>query len=244
MAPPVSSKTFVLVHGVWHGGWCWQRVADILRKRGHRVLTPTQTGLGERAHLLSKDISMAVFVEDIVNHLRFENLTDVVLVGHSFGGAPITGAADVVPDRIERLIYLDGAIMESGETWFGLLPDDIAADRQRAAEESRNGVSLPVAPIESFGVTEPDDVAFLAPRLTPHPVATFSTPLVLNGPIANGLPAAYITCTSPAYGPAILGLERVKKAGWPIAELATGHDAMVTAPTETANQLEQMASAD
>lgn len=238
-----ASKTFVLVHGVWHGGWCWQRVADILRARGHRVLTPTHTGLGERCHLLSKDVTMAVFVDDIVNHLRWEDLNDVLLVGHSFGGAPITGAADACPDRIALLIYLDGAIMESGETWFGLLPPDIAEDRMKAAEETSGGVSLPVAPVESFGVTDPEDIAFLQPRLTPHPVATFSTPLELHGPTANGLPAAYITCTAPAYGPATLGLQRVKQAGWPIAELATGHDAMVTAPLKTADLLDQLSDA-
>lgn len=237
-----QSRTFVLVHGVWHGGWCWQRVADILRARGHRVLTPTQTGLGERSHLLSRDITMDVFVADIVNHLRWEDLTNVVLVGHSFGGAPITGAADAVPDRIARLIYLDGAVMENGETWFGLLPPDIAADRQKAAEESSGGVSLPIAPVESFGVTDPKDAAFVAPRLTPHPVMTFSTPLTLNGPTGNGLPAHYITCTAPAYGPAVLGLQRVKKAGWPVSELATGHDAMVTAPLATADLLERIAT--
>ncbi len=236
-----QSRTFVLVHGVWHGGWCWQRVADILRARGHRVLTPTQTGLGERSHLLSRDITMDVFVADIVNHLRWEDLNQVVLVGHSFGGAPITGAADAVPDRIASLIYLDGAVMENGETWFGLLPPDIAADRQKAAEESSGGISLPIAPVESFGVTDPDDAAFVAPRLTPHPVVTFSTPLTLNGPTGNGLPAHYITCTSPAYGPAVLGLQRVKAAGWPVSELATGHDAMVTAPLATADLLERIA---
>ena len=244
MASLQQSQTFVLVHGVWHGGWCWQRAADILRARGHRVHTPTQTGLGERSHLLSRDVTMDVFVEDIVNHLRWEDLGQVVLVGHSFGGAPITGAADAVRDRIATLIYLDGAIMANGETWFGLLPPDIAADRQKAAEDSSGGVSLPVAPVESFGITDPDDAAFVAPRLTPHPVATFSTPLTLNGPTGNGLPAHYITCTAPAYGPAALGLQRVKAMGWPIAELATGHDAMVTAPLATADLLERIAMGD
>ncbi|MEM7442426.1 MAG: alpha/beta fold hydrolase [Pseudomonadota bacterium] len=237
-----APKTFVLVHGVWHGGWCWQRVEAILRARGHRVTAPTQTGLGERSHLLSKDITMAVFVEDIVNHLRWDDLTDVILVGHSFGGAPITGAADKAPDLISQLIYLDGAVMEDGETWFGLLPPDIAEARKKTAETFSGGVSLPAAPVESFGVTEPDDVAFVAPRLTPHPLATFSTPLTLNGPIANGVPASYITCTDPAYVPAKLGLERVRDAGWPVAELATGHDAMITAPVETADLLEQLSS--
>jgi pimeloyl-ACP methyl ester carboxylesterase len=233
---------FVLVHGIWHGGWCWSRVADILMARGHRVTTPTHTGLGERSHLLSRSITMATFVDDVVNHLSWEDLTDVVLVGHSFGGAPITGAADRVPERIAKLIYLDGAIMENGETWFALLPTDIAEARRKMADEATGGLSLPAVPVENFGVTEPDDVAFLEPRLTPHPLATFSTPLDLKNPVGNGLEAHYVMCTDPAYMPANLGHERALRKGWPIAELKTGHDAMVMAPLATADLLESLAS--
>jgi pimeloyl-ACP methyl ester carboxylesterase len=237
-----KTRTFVLVHGVWHGGWCWSRVAEKLRARGHRVTTPTHTGLGERSHLLSSSITMDTFVEDIVGHLTWEKLEDVVLVGHSFGGAPITGVADRVPERIAMLIYLDAAIMEDGETWFGLLPPDIAASRQKAAEESSGGLSLPIAPVDSFGVTKPDDVAFLQGRLTPHPLATFSTPLRLAGPAGNGLPARYITCTDPVYVPAKLMLERARDRGWPASELKAGHDAMVVAPDATADLLEKLAA--
>lgn len=239
--PQAGKKlTFVLVHGVWHGGWCWSRVAEPLRARGHRVTTPTHTGLGERSHLLSKAITMDTFVEDIVNHLVFENLHDVILVGHSFGGAPITGAADRVPERIAKLIYLDGAVMEDGETWFGLLPPEIAADRKRQAAEATGGVSLPVAPAASFGVTDPNDAAFLEGRLTPHPLATFSTPLRLANPAGNNLPAHYIRCTDPEYVPAKLGLGRARDKGWPVSELETGHDAMVIAPQATADLLERL----
>ena len=136
MAQTTETLTFVLVHGVWHGGWCWSRVAARLRKRGHRVTTPTHTGLGERSHLLSKSITMDTFVDDIVGHLTWEDLKDVVLVGHSFGGAPISGAADKVPERIKRLVYLDAAVMEDGETWYGLLPPEIAVDRKKVAGEA------------------------------------------------------------------------------------------------------------
>ncbi len=108
MASNTIPKAYVLVHGGWHGGWCWKRVADVLRSRGHNVTTPTQTGLGERSHLLSESITLSVFIDDIVNHLTWENLTSVVLVGHSFGGITITGVADAVPERIAKLIYLDG----------------------------------------------------------------------------------------------------------------------------------------
>src|SRR5215469_5914508 len=95
-----AAKTFVLVHGAWHGGWCWSKVAAILRTRGHTVFTPTQTGLGERAHLISKSIDLGVFVTDITNVIKYEDLTDIVLVGHSFGGNAISGVADTMRERI------------------------------------------------------------------------------------------------------------------------------------------------
>ena len=240
MAKSPQSRTFVLVHGIWHGGWCWSRVAEVLRRHGHTVTTPTHTGLGERTHLLSASITLDTFVADIVNHLKWEDLSDVVLVGHSFGGAPISGAADRVPERIAKLIYLDAVIMEDGESWFGLLPPDLVADRTKAAEESSEGVSLPIAPPESFGVTDPDDAAWLAARLTPHPFATLTTPLRLEQRCGNGLPAHYITCTAPAYRPAALCRTRAEDRGWPISPLASGHDAMVSHPQETAALLESL----
>ncbi|WP_269583551.1 alpha/beta fold hydrolase [Roseibium sp. Sym1] len=235
-----GSKSFVLVHGVWHGGWCWSRVADILRARGHRVTTPTQTGLGERAHLINTDITIQTFVEDIVRHLDCEDLKEVVLVGHSFGGIPVTGAADVIPERIGKLVYLDAIMLESGETWFDLLPPELAADRKALAETSSGGLSLPPAPPESFGVTRPEDVAFLEPRLTPHPFRTFTTALELKHPLGNGLPVHYIQCTDPPYPPAKVALKRALRHGWPVSQIATGHDAMVTEPEGLADLLEEI----
>ncbi|MEM9683823.1 MAG: alpha/beta fold hydrolase, partial [Pseudomonadota bacterium] len=165
-------RHFVLVHGLWHGGWCWDRVAPILRARGHEVTAITHTGLGERSHLLSKDISVDTFVADVVNTLVWRDLSDVVLVGHSFGGIPITGAADAVPERIGKLVFLDAAVVEDGESWFGLLPEEIADARRKQGEESSGGVSLPVGPVENFDITDTDDKAFLEARLTPHPMGT------------------------------------------------------------------------
>jgi len=240
---PASKEplTFVLVHGIWHGGWCWSQVAEILRGRGHSVTTPTLTGLGERSHLLSESITLETFVEDIVNHLTWTDLSDVVLVGHSFAGAVIIGAADRVPERIAGLIFLDAAIMEDGETWFGLLPKEIVDGRMAKAQASSGGISLPVAPPESFGVTDPDQAAYLERMLTPHPLATCTTPLKLDAPPGNGLPAHYIVCTRPAYPPVAAMHKRAREAGWPISELATGHDAMVIAPQKTADLLEEVA---
>ena len=131
-----SPLTFVLVHGGFHGGWCWRDVATRLRSRGHAVFTPTQTGCGERSHLLSKDITLDTFVDDIANVLIWEDLADVVLVGHSFGGIAVTGVADRMPERIRRLVYLDAAILENGQSMFGMLDPQVVAGRKAAAEAS------------------------------------------------------------------------------------------------------------
>ena len=111
----------VLVHGAWHGGWCWSRVADRLRSAGHRVFTPTQTGMGERRHLLSKDITLDTFTADIVNAIEAEELSDIILVGHSFGGNAISGVADTIPGRIRHLVYLDSLMVEGGKAPFDTL---------------------------------------------------------------------------------------------------------------------------
>ncbi|MEE4010882.1 alpha/beta fold hydrolase [Roseibium sp. FZY0029] len=237
----MKHRTFVCVHGVWHGGWCWSRLATILRARGHRVTTPTQTGLGERLHLLSPDITIQTFVEDIARHLQCEDLRDVTLVGHSFGGIPITGVADILPERIAKLVYLDAIMLESGETWFDFLPKDLAEDRRKLAESSSGGLSLPPASPESFGITRPEDIAFLELRLTPHPFRTFTTALELKHPVGNGLPAHYIECTDPPYPPAKVALARAQAKGWPVSQIATGHDAMVSEPKALADLLEGIA---
>ena len=231
--------TFVLMHGAWHGGWCWERVAGILRARGHRVTTPTQTGLGERAHLMSPDIDLEVFVDDLVNHLLWENLSNVVLVGHSFGGNAISGAVARVPDRIARLVYVDALVPVSGRAPFEDFAPGIVADRIRQAEESSGGISIPAPTAAAFGVTRAEDVAWLEPRLTPHPLRTFQTALELGPDPANGVPAEYVLCVDPHYGNVEGSLNRARALGWPIIEIATGHDAMVTAPGPLSDILER-----
>ena len=239
MVSDIMPKKFVLVHGAWHGGWCWERVAAILRSRGHCVTTPTQTGLGERSHLLSETIMPSVFIDDIVNHLKWENLTNVILVGHSFGGLTISGVADAVPERIAKLIYLDAAIIENGEAAFDLLPKEIVVARLNAANETSGGLAIPAPPAESFGLSDPADVAFVQSRLTPHPVATFRNRVTLNNPVGNGLPACYIRCVDPVYEPLTIFHQRAAAAGWPRIEFAAGHDAMVTEPLATADIFEE-----
>jgi pimeloyl-ACP methyl ester carboxylesterase len=231
-------STYVLVHGAWHGGWCWGAVAKILRARGHTVFTPTQTGLGERRHLMSKTITLDTFVEDIVNVIHFEQLTDVVLVGHSFGGNAISGTADRMGERIRHLFYLDASMLQNGQRPFDLLPKDVVEQRIKLAEAS-GGVSVPAPPASAFGVNDPALQKMLEARLTPHPFSTFQSPLKLAHPVTNGRPATYIVCNDPIYGPLQAARDFVKANGIPTAEIATGHDAMVTAPQALADLIDR-----
>jgi pimeloyl-ACP methyl ester carboxylesterase len=233
-----AGQTFVLVHGAWHGGWCWSRVADRLRAAGHQVFTPTQTGLGERKHLLSKDITLDTFTKDIANVIEAEELTKIVLVGHSFGGLVISGVADAMPERFRHLVYLDSLVVEGGKSPFDGLPADVAAARRKAAEESSGGLSLPAPPPSAFGVSDAKDTEWVKRRLTPHPLGTYSSTLNIKGPVGNNLPRTYIHCTNPSYAAVQASRNWVKaQQGWRWAEIATGHDAMVMAPDEVARML-------
>ncbi len=234
-----GSKTFVLVHGAWHGGWCWRDVADALRAQGHRVFTPTQTGLGERRHLLSRDVTLDVFVDDIANLLEAEELRDAVLVGHSFGGGAISGVADRMPGAVRHLVYLDSLMIEPGRSPFGMLPADVVAARRKLIAEQGNGVAIPAPPPAAFGIPEDHPGAeWVRRRLTPHPAGTYESPLRLENPVGNGRPRTYIACTAPVYGPLEASRQWVKRqGGWNWREIATGHDAMVTAPAELSRML-------
>jgi pimeloyl-ACP methyl ester carboxylesterase len=195
----MKRATYVLVHGAWHGGWCWSRLAERLRGAGHTVFAPTCTGLGERAHLMSRDITLDTFTADIGNVIEAEELDDIILVGHSFGGLPVSGVAECMPARIRQLVYLDSLLVEPEQRPFDTLAPEVVARRIKAAEESSGGVSLPPQPPESFGVTDPADIAWLRRRLTPHPFGTYASPLNIKNPVGNGLPRTYLACTRPAY---------------------------------------------
>ncbi len=230
------SKTFVLVHGGFHGGWCWQRLAPLLRERGHSVFTPTQTGCGERSHLMSAGITLDTFIDDITQVLTLEDLKDVVLVGHSFGGIAITGVADRLPRRLKQLIYLDSLILQGGQCAFDLLEPAVVQSRVQAAQ-ANGGVWIEPPPPAFFGLSEPEDIAFLQGRLTPQPLGVYTSPLRLAHPVGHGLPAVYVHCTAPLYGGLALTRDWVRASGMREVELATGHDAMVSAPAALADLL-------
>jgi pimeloyl-ACP methyl ester carboxylesterase len=232
-------KTYVLQHGAWHGGWCWRFVADRLRGQGHRVFTPTQTGLGERSHLLSRDITLEVCIDDLANGFEAEELQDVILVGHSFGGLAVSGVADRMPDRIRHLVYLDALVLEGGQSPFSMLPPNVVAARRKQAAEQTDGLAMPVPPVTAFGILEDHpNAAWVRRRLTPHPMSTYESLLRLDNPIGNGRPCTYIHCTRPVYAATEASQQLVKRqVSWQWQEIATGHDAMVTAPDELAEML-------
>lgn len=236
-----TRTTFVLVHGAWHGGWCWRAVADRLRERGHVVTTPTLTGLGERVHLLSGAIDLDTHITDIENHIRYEDLDGIVLVGHSYAGAVITGVADRVAERIGQLIYLDAVLLEDGETVMSQAPKSIAEERIRFARKT-GGLVMPVPPAAAFGVADSDQATWLERKLTPHPIKTYLSELRLESGVGNGLPADYIICDDPLYRGLAAAHARARQTGWPLHQLATGHDAMIISPAETADLLEVIAS--
>jgi pimeloyl-ACP methyl ester carboxylesterase len=169
------AANYVLVHGAWHGGWCWRRVADRLSAAGHRVFCPTLTGLGERAHLLAREVNVSMHVQDVVALLEAEELEKVVLVGHSYGGVVITGVAARAKARLKQLVYLDSAIVEDGASWASIGLPEVVAERRRIAQQSSGGVSLPVPDARVFGLLKPDEIAWVQRRMTPQPACRRST---------------------------------------------------------------------
>ena len=235
----MHEKTFVLVHGGFHGGWCWHHVAKGLRALGHSVFTPTQTGCGERSHLISKSITLDTFVDDIANVLEWEDLRDVILVGHSFGGNSISGVADRMPARIRQLIYLDAVMLEGGQTMFGQIPSEVAASRLKAAEAS-GGVGIAPPQASYFGIVDPHQAAFVQARLTAQPLGVYTSPLNLAHQVGNGLPAVYVQCTDPVLEMLQSSRDWVKARAMPTVEIKTGHDAMVTAPERLTDLLDRL----
>jgi pimeloyl-ACP methyl ester carboxylesterase len=236
-------RTFVLVHGAWHGGWCWRRVADILTARGHRVFAPSLTGLGDRAHLFSKDISMQTHVADILSVVEAEELGDFVLVGHSYGGFVISGVADTLRERASRYVYLDASVppdMSTGGSfsWAGFNPPEAREARLQAVREEGKGVGLPAPPPSAFAVTAPADVAWLQRRLRPMPLQTYIGTFTFKNSGSNGLRRTYIASTKPPYAllAATRELVRADKS-WSFTTIAAGHNSMVTAPDELASLL-------
>ena len=228
---PSSSEpqTFVFVHGAWGGGHDYRPMEEILEAQGHTVYRPTLTGLGRRVHLGGPDVNLSTHIEDIVNVLTFEQLEDVVLVGHSYGGMVATGVAHRVPERIKRLVYVDAFLPEHGESLFSLTGEENAAQSRRVAEQG-DGWSIP-----PFWPDPWPDV--------PHPLATLEEAVAANHPDAAAIPGTYILTIDP--GADTDGFshfaERAEARGWPVHVLRTDHNPQRSMPNELAALLVQAA---
>jgi pimeloyl-ACP methyl ester carboxylesterase len=230
------------VHGAWHGGWCWRRVADRLAAAGHRALCPTLTGLGERAHLLSPEVDLDTHIQDVIGLLEAEELNDVVLVGHSYAGIVITGVAARAKARLRQLVYLDALLVEDGHSWAQSSPPEVAEARRRSVVVSRGVKCIPAPDPAIYGFADPADTEWVRRRLTPHPFAAFDQKMDWGGPLGNGLPKTYVDCTDPAIPILTPTKERIRGTpGWEFVGLKTGHDLMVSAPEATTRILLQYA---
>lgn len=228
----------VLVHGGWHGGWVWRAVEDRLRAKGHRVFSPTMTGLGERAHLAHPDITPETHVQDICGVLRFEDLHDVTLVGHSYGGFVIAGVASRMPERVSGLVYLDAFVpTASGQSAFSVGSPERAAEVRASMT---GGFLVPPIGFERWAA-DPDTRAWLQAHVTPHPIRCFSEGPALTGAEARVARKMHILCTRHKPSPFWVFHERYENdADWRTAKLDCLHNAMVEMPDETAALIDQM----
>jgi pimeloyl-ACP methyl ester carboxylesterase len=225
--------TFVLVHGAWHGGWCWARVAPRLRAAGHTVFTPTMTGFGERSHLLSPDIGLELNVTDIANVLLWEELNDVVLVAASYAGMVTTSVADRMPERIAALVYQNAFIAEDGVAQNDLLPDWRRAMLEKEIAADPDAWRMPPPDPKLIGVTDPDDAAWIASKMTVQSAKTFMDKARITGAHRQIASRTYIRAT----GYPNSTFDRYVAAAqadpaWRAEVLDTSHDAMITAPDD------------
>ena len=221
---------FVLVHGAWGGSWCWARVRDRLAAAGHRVFTPTLTGLGERSHLLSPDVGLETHILDVVNLIQWEGLHDFVLVGHSYGGVIVRHVADRMAERVRELVYLDAFVPEHGQSLNDLAPGYAEMFRAQAIEFG-DGWRMPPIPAAVFAVNDAD-AAWVDAQSTPHPLVTFETPAQLTGACDRIASIGYILAAGFANSPFPKFHEAAAARGWWREAIDCGHDVMLDAPDD------------
>ncbi|UAK35730.1 alpha/beta fold hydrolase [Nocardia asteroides] len=236
------------MHGAFHGGWVWQRVMPLLEDARHRVLTPSLVGLGDRAHLLTADVGLDTHVQDLIDLITAEDLTDIVLVGHSYAGIVVTAVADAVPDRIAELVYLDTFVPRDGEAVADIMPGMVDAFAAAAAATG-DGWRVPPQTEPSgdgglYGVTEEPDLSWLASMQTPQSLKTFQQPMRLTNPRAlAAIPVTHVHCDEG--GEDFKAMRAAMPRTLPPADLPaerlhvlpTGHDCMITMPRELAQCL-------
>lgn len=230
--------TFVLIHGAYRGGWCWRRVRRLLQADGHEVFAPSLTGAGERAHLNAETITLATWIEDVAKLLEYEDLRDVILVGHSQGGVVITAASEYAAERIAQLVYLDAPVPEDGQSAMDLLPAEV---RARFGAQPLPAMSQP-QPLQASDEFSAEQVAWINARLTPAPTAPAREPIRLQNPAALALPRHYFFCRhTPDFYPSSFTRQRFERTGAPFQWLEAGHDVMLSHPELVADLLNQIA---
>jgi pimeloyl-ACP methyl ester carboxylesterase len=236
-----APKTFVLVHGGWHGGWCWRRVTDILERKGHKAFAPTLTGLGERSHLLNKDISTATHVADVVNLVKWERLKDFVLVGHSLGGFVVNDVAEEISPLISSIVFLDAFLPDVGDS---ALKTASQASRDAIAKAKADGI-LGTKPqtAEQFMVTDPKDREWVNSLCTLHPIQTLIDETKANGGREKIAKKTFIRAKGWNHAGFEANYQRVKTSmpTWKAYEVPCGHDVMVDMPDRLAEILLEVA---
>ncbi len=243
---------YVLVHGGWQGAWCWDKVVPLLQAAGHSAYTPTLTGLGEQAALLTPEIGLDTHIQDVVNLIETKDLQQVILVGHSYSGMVITGVADRVPDRIAHLVYLDAVVPRDGQSLADTAPF-VGTMLRRDANNNGDGWRInpprerPHGRGGLFDVTEEPDLSLVRSKITPQSLKTFIQPVhITHQDAVAAIPHTFIECTDRG---AIVWLMRrifmrfspLNEPGWNRRTLASGHDAMIIAPQALADLLLEFA---
>jgi pimeloyl-ACP methyl ester carboxylesterase len=233
--------TFVLVQGAWIGGWYWKRVRRLLQNDGHDAFTPTLTGLADRSHLLRRDINLDTHILDVVNLIQWEELSDIVLCGHSYGGCVVTGVADRLPDRIRSLVYLDAFVLADGENLAQHVPGDQYQQLMDGMWSTGDGWKVPPIPPEAFNVN-PADADWLRSQYTMHPVSCFEQRIKLSGGIDQVRNVTYVLAEGFVQGsPFPPFYERAKSRGWRTLTMTRGHIPMLDQPEELTRILLQAA---
>jgi pimeloyl-ACP methyl ester carboxylesterase len=234
-----APTSLVLVHGAWHGGWCWSRLRPPLNRAGIQVFTPTLTGLADRAHLLSPEVDLETHVKDVVGLIECEELQNVVVVGHSYAGMLLGSVARQCGSRVGALVYLDALVPQAGECALQLFSPAVAGAVEEAARRGGGWRVPPPWSAAEFGVAKTADQAWVDRRLTDQPFKTFRQAAATSPPAA--IPRTYVACTRPQRQTYVRFAELAREdPDWHYVELATGHDAMVTAPDDLARMLLQV----
>ena len=234
-----NHKTFVLVHGAWHGGWCWRRVADLLERQGHKVFTPTLTGLGERSHLLRAGINVSTHVTDVANVLKWEGLSNVVLCGHSYGGLVVSGVAEQMSSAIGSIVFLDAFVPENSDSMAALTSGAVRDNLKIAAE--RGDLGVPARSAAAFLVKDKDQ-AWVDAMCVPQPIGTMTEVQKLSGAREKVAKKSYIRAGSypnPGFDKAMTRVQADKS--WRVYSVPCGHDVMVDMPERLAEILLEVA---